>query len=306
VSLDATKKILSNTSMNILEKEDEAIWFLGDRVFKFSIDEDFIADRIKRLQFLPDDIFPQIIGHRKNMYVYKRVDGKIFGRVIDRKLVNELLDEIKCELWDERAEGDRERTTRASLDTFYRKKTIGRVQKFLADHEMVDKKEYINGCLSLPVMDAIGNIDWESIVSKAIISRYHGDFHNENILFDGADFTLLDWRQNFGDSNELEFGDAYYDLAKFYHGLIVSHSEVAKGNFSVSWSDGARIDISRPLVLVEAEKDFISWLEKHEFDVKHVKLLTALIFLNIAPLHEREYGKFLFYLGRYLLSQCQN
>ena len=52
---------------------------------------------------------------------------------------------------------------------------------------------------------------------------------------------------------------------------------------------------------MENEVDFLSYLNEKGYDVFRVKLLTALIFINIAPLHHDPYAKLLFYLGKYSL-----
>ena len=52
---------------------------------------------------------------------------------------------------------------------------------------------------------------------------------------------------------------------------------------------------------VENEKQFFDFLTSQGYNVYKVKLLTSLIFLNIAPLHHYPYSKMLFYLGKEML-----
>ena len=40
------------------------------------------------------------------------------------------------------------------------------------------------------------------------------------------------------------------------------------------------------------------FIEKKGYDLKKVKVLTSLVWLNMAPLHEPRMGRFLFYLGK--------
>ena len=114
----------------------------------------------------------------------------------------------------------------------------------------------------------------------------------------------MDWRQNFGALGK-EYGDVYYDLAKFLHGLIVSHDIVSKNGFYYKQEKDGKIfiDIDRPFVNVESEQVLHEWCSHQDYDFEHIKLLTALIYLNICGLHEYPYSGFLFYLGRYLLSK---
>ena len=148
-------------------------------------------------------------------------------------------------------------------------------------------------------------VRWDMLCDDPYATAFHGDFHNENILIDSnGDPILIDWRQNFGKGN-LEIGDAYYDLAKFNHGLIVSHGMVHRDLFSVDYSDSKNVtvDIHRPSILVDAEQDYYKWLNNNRFDIERVKILTALIYLNVAALHEFPYSMYLYYLGKRLLHK---
>ena len=54
---------------------------------------------------------------------------------------------------------------------------------------------------------------------------------------------------------------------------------------------------------IECERFFNNWLLENKYDVKKVNIMTALIYLNIAPLHHQNYDEFLFALGYYLLDK---
>ena len=58
-----TRLSFSKTSNhNILEKQGESIWFVKDKVIKYSHDKIFIKNRIKRAEILKD-FTPKIINH---------------------------------------------------------------------------------------------------------------------------------------------------------------------------------------------------------------------------------------------------
>ena len=40
------------------------------------------------------------------------------------------------------------------------------------------------------------------------------------------------------------------------------------------------------------------WIVDNDYDLDKVKLITALIFLNMSPLHEREFGDLLFFKSK--------
>ena len=68
-----------------MEKENEAIWFVGKKVIKFSADNIFIKNRVKRTRYLKGFI-PDIELSKRNMYSYLKVEGDILSEIIDDKL----------------------------------------------------------------------------------------------------------------------------------------------------------------------------------------------------------------------------
>ena len=49
---------------------------------------------------------------------------------------------------------------------------------------------------------------------------------------------------------------------------------------------------------VEFEVYFNEWILKNNYDLKKVKILCSLIYLNIAPLHHNPYSQLLFFHGK--------
>lgn len=291
---------------NILEKPDEAIWFIDNRVIKFHIDEKFISDRVKRFKtFLSDQQknsgikIPELISYSKNTYTYKREDGVVASKVINPVIFKNILDKFFCK--DNILELSDEEKLAVYTD-FYKNKTNSRINKFCAERNCKDDLVRINGLDCLPAMLLIDLIDWEYLSKNGIFTQhYHGDFHLENILVQNNNFVMLDWRQNFGKS---EYGDMFYDLAKMWHSLIVNHNMVCNERFTIRKEKEIFIDIDRTFVDTECEtvlKDFISSFLNDE-SIKQSRLLTALIFLNIAACHIGLYSDFLFYLGKYMIN----
>lgn len=303
-SLSIAKNKYNNPNYNILEKENEAIWFHNGNVFKFHIDKSFISDRTKRTKFLGIGTTPQIIHTDDNVYVYKQVEGKILSKVIDNNTVDLVLNKMESEIWSKRA-GEEIVNLKENLEKFYRQKTMERVHYYFNRFEASDKPTIINGRKCPPVFDQLKNLDWDFLYQNAKISRFHGDFHSENILInDQNNVILLDWRQNFGGLG-LEFGDVNYDLAKFLHGLLVSHRQVDMGHFSVEKkkNDTLHINILIPFCNLQAISILKNFCLVNGYNYRSVEILTGLIFLNICALHEYPYSEFLFYLGRYLLQE---
>ena len=177
-------------------------------------------------------------------------------------------------------------------------KTLERVRQLYDTFEIADADETINGVRTPRLMDILNDIDWDWL-SDGIPARFHGDLHFENVIYShrSGKFTLLDWRQDFG--GNLSTGDVYYDLAKIYHGLIMSHSVVRRNQFRVRRSEaGVEFDFQRLPILVECEAVFKEFLGQQDFDEKKVTVMMYLVFLNIAPLHHHPYSLLLYYLGK--------
>ena len=288
-------------SPNILDKANEAIWFVDDRVIKFSDDQKFIANRVKRVDELKGFV-PVVTDYRVNMYRYKKVSGKVLSEVVTLPLFERLLENsknfwIKKQLSPALAQDFRDTCMR-----FYRDKTFERVALFYKNFSRQDSVEAINGIEMSKLDTLLNGIDWDWL-ADGLAGRFHGDFHFENILWNATDrhFTFLDWRQDFG--GDLSTGDIYYDFAKLLHGLIISHELIAGDFYSVDWqADEINYDFHRKQILVECERHFGDWLEMEGYDKKKVWVLTALIYLNIAALHHHPYSLLLFSLGKTMLN----
>jgi len=107
---------------------------------------------------------------------------------------------------------------------------------------------------------------------------------------------LIDWRQDF--AGDLEVGDVYYDLAKLNHNLNINHDIVNRDLFDSS-KDNCYILINSKLN--ECKGALHSFIIKNGYDLKKVKILTSIIWLNMAPLHEHPFNDFLFSFGKYNL-----
>jgi len=305
-SLNKTRIIYQKKNEpNILDKENESIWFVGKSVIKFSSDKKFIKNRVLRSRIL-GRYTPKVIFKRKNMYKYKSVDGKILSEVITLPLFGKLLNECKKFWKKEKLSKKNEAKFIKTCRFFYENKTKERVKQFYRNFNKKDKKEKINGELMPSLNDLFKLIDWDAI-SEGLAGRFHGDLHFENILWNNKNkkFTFIDWRQDFG--GNLQVGDIYYDLAKLLHGLIVSHQIIIKNKFSINWSS-KEIDfkLQRKKILIQCEKYLEEWCLINKIDISKIRIITSIIFLNIAALHHYPYSLLLYSLGKKLLNKELN
>ena len=191
---------------------------------------------------------------------------------------------------------------------FYKNKTFERVDYYFERFNLQDNnREVINGERSNSIKSILKNLDWDWL-SDGIPVRFHGDLHFENILvpkdnaFHTPPFLFVDWRQDF--SGDLKIGDIYYHFAKIFHGLIISHELIDKNLFEFKRNmNEINYDFLIKNINLDCQKIFIKWLGENNYDVDKVKVLTALIFLNIAGLHHHPYSHLLFSLGKKMLGE---
>lgn len=273
----------------ILDKLDESIFIFNDFVIKFFSNTEIIKNRVKRANVLKG-LVPDIIESTNNFYKYKKAKGHTFSESVNKNKFKLFLDWASNNLWNKKESIDFNKKCK----NFYYHKTLKRIDDYLIQNK--DNKNIINGCQIPPINDLISKIDFDYI-SNGIPSNFHGDFILDNVIENGNNFTLIDWRQDF--SGDLEIGDIYYDLAKLNHNLTVNHDIVNKGLYG---TDGENYYILTNSTLNECKKILHEFIIKNGYDLNKVEILTALIWINMSPLHDHPFNDFLFNYGKYCLS----
>jgi len=138
-----------------------------------------------------------------------------------------------------------------------------------------------------------------------VYTLFHGDLQFDNIIYcpETEKFTYIDWRESFGGSTAA--GDIYYDLAKLYGGCIIPYN-LMKDENSIKLSEGSTVvEYSYKVTnsLQHFRVDYEKWLIANGFDLTKVKLVTALIYLNMSPLHDEKFGKMLWFKSLQLFDE---
>ncbi|HYV33983.1 MAG TPA: hypothetical protein VE973_04010, partial [Candidatus Limnocylindria bacterium] len=298
-ALNNARKRLGEHLVN-LDKPEEATYIFEDSVIKFMSDPQVVSDRVKREESLKG-LVPQMQGATEHFYKYRFSVGKLYSRVVTPKDFSNFLLWTDTNLWKEEKEATAEEFKKICLD-FYEAKTKKRIQQFYDTTGMQDMELVINGEEILPLSQLLEQVDFNKL-SDGKQTGFHGDFILDNIIRTPDGYTLLDWRQNFG--GLLKGGDMYYDLAKLNHNLTVNHDIVFSNLFTLKVR-GSTItcDILRSDNLLNCQKLLWEFILKKGLDLKKVKLLTSLIWLNSAPLHHHPYNLFLHYFGRLNLHKA--
>jgi thiamine kinase-like enzyme len=170
------------------------------------------------------------------------------------------------------------------FERFYRDKTISRVNAYLGRARCAERE--VNHLMNL-----LGHVPW-STLKQGVPVLFHGDLQLDNIIVDHhGDFRLIDWRQDF--SGSLESGDLYYDFAK----LLASIQVNFRGFIGFSHLS---------LEPVANHEQLVHVLKTHAcemgLDFDRVRLISSLIYLNMAGLHEPPSCHALYFLGTEMLE----
>lgn len=306
-SYSETDKNFSGSGFNFNKgRGDEFIYFVNSRVIKFFADSAIAANRSLRAKTCLDGLCPPIENQRPHFYSYKKVDGQALYTVLNAQIVKDFFRWAKAHLWKKRELSESQQAEfREACERFYRVKTMDRLRAFYEKTGVEDEAHFINGVATPPLTDLLARIDWHYITAGTP-SNFHGDLQFDNVLVKRDEathlnkFILLDWRHDFGGLTDT--GDVYYDLAKLYGGMIISYQMIKDGHFSFDMS-GSSVYYSFLVKnnLIEAREEYEAFLAQNNYDVKKIRLITALIFLNMAPMHHDPFDLMLYFLGKSML-----
>jgi dTDP-glucose pyrophosphorylase len=300
--MNEAKSQLDKGEIHVLDKLGESIFKVNGKIIKFFYDEVVCNNRISRNIYL-EGIVPKITSSAKNFYSYDFVKGDLYANVANNSNFPDFLDWAKQNLWKETDAVSKEKLKELCLD-FYFNKTEKRLSDFYVSRGVEDSTEIINGEEVPKISTMLSQINKDELCDTSP-TLFHGDFILDNVLkVNKENYILIDWRQDF--AGELIAGDKYYDLGKLAHNLVVNHEIVDHNHFYVKKDNqGAiTINIHRLQSLVDCELKLFEWIRNNGYDIRKVKILRAVIWLNMSPLHHHPFDLFLYYFGKYNLYQA--
>lgn len=286
-------KNLYKCKYTVLDKNNESICFFSNCVIKFFSNKETCLNRVKRGNMLYP-LTPKIIEYKDNFIKMELINGELMSDLKTHGEILNLLTWAKEHLW---------KPTNINIENFneickkfYLNKTMKRVEM------MLDKTRdytFINNVKIGSIYDLFDKLDFNTLFTENY-SHFHGDFILDNIIKTKYDYKLLDWRQDFG--GELYNGDKYYDLAKLRHNIIFNHENISNHLYSIKLKDNnVIVDLKCNYTLINQLTDFDNFVLDNKLDLKKIKILTAIIWLNMSPLHEYPLNEFLFNFGKYNL-----
>lgn len=286
-----------------LDKLDEELYVLDDHVIKYFHNPSSISGRVERAKRLGSTI-PEIVQHSTNYYKYKFAAGRdLFKLKEPDKVMHNLLNYAETNLWtDIKLEAFQLAEFKEICKNFYYDKTVSRLMKLHDKLGIKDEGQIINDTFVPALGRMFLNINWDYL-SDGLPGNFHGDWNFSNIVYDMSEgFKFLDWRQDFG--GLIDYGDRYYDFAKMYHSFLLPHPSIKDNKFYIrKINDTIKTFIEVPVSLERCNDIFMDFLASKGYDAHKVKLLTAIVLLNMSPLHEAPLDEYLYYYGKYYLHK---
>ena len=280
------------SNYHVIEKNNESLCFLDNKVIKFINDSEINKKRALRCQYLYP-LTPKILGYSDNFISMELIDGKILSNCYENRIIYNLLTWSKKYLWNEKVVNP---TYIDCCKRFYITKTLDRLSKL---DFLENEKNIINGLKCEKIFKFIKEIP-ENLLVNDTFTKFHGDFILDNIIKTTDSFKLIDWRHEF--DKELYYGDIYYELAKLRHNIIFNHSNILNNLFEIEYKNAEVIvDLKCNYFLIQQLNDFEKFVNENNYDINKIKIITSIIWLNMSPLYDGKLSEFLFYFGKYNL-----
>ena len=294
-------KLITKFENQNLIKNDEFTYIYEGFVYKYNKEEGVIKNKIHRAKKLKN-IVPEIKSESKNFFSYKYVEGSLLSHENNLEIFHNFLDYCKGDVFKSLKLNDIDKNEfQKSCNNFYKVKTFERLKLYWSNSGFDDKSLNINGLFCKSISKCLEEIDW-NYLSAGIPYNFHGDLQPENIIHKNKRFYFIDWRESFGDS--IDIGDVYYDLAKLDHALLLSGENVRKKFFNFNMEEKkATVSFKIDNYLLDYQNALDSFILENNYDLKKVKILSSLIYLNISPLYDGDYSNFLYLLGQFKLNK---
>ena len=300
--LNKTKEYFNDKPLSLYKVTSEITYKLDNNFLKFNPSKKNISDKSKRAKEL-NGLIPPNFQNTENFISYKWEPGKTLYEWDSLPLYNKFLDKLSSNIRMSKTKNGDE----ATFNDFYVDKTKSRMDKFI---DRFGKKYFtqsftINGVKRPSFENIMDKIDLTSLYDNPLYSLFHGDLQFDNIVYNDEEdkFTYIDWRESFG--GDTSGGDIYYDLAKMYGGTLIPYNLAKLPNF-VSLNEGLSFidySYSKSDNLTKFVNLYKNWIIKEGWNWKKIKLITAIIFLNMSPLHDEKFGKMLWFKSLELFDE---
>lgn len=290
-------------------KPNELFYNDNGQIIKFWPNQKSAEKRVLRAECNPSAM-PANVRQSGPFLIHDYAKGEIVYDQYTLELFDKMLDWCKRSLWKPAPPSDNSDIDHLAIcRKFYYDKTMERVNMFRAKYPAWSEPCVVNGVEVDTIDHYLDQVDWAYLCSEHSWTFIHGDLHFDNTVYDPnayiaeprGKFTAIDWRTDFG--GEL-YGDQYYDLAKMLGGLHLNYKDIKSENYGYKESnDYATLDIPSVHDVRQYESVLQAWVEANGLEWRKVKLIVPLIYLNMSPLHEAPFDKFLMSLAQLHFSK---
>lgn len=290
-----------NETAASLVKPNEIFYHDNQLIIKYFADEQMAQNRANRALSnqvcMPDQV--RAVGH---FLMHRWVNGSNLYQQLTLDLFDQLLIWCEQQLWQQPISVDAAECRQRAAQ-FYRAKTLERLDQFRVKYTDWSECLTVNGRDVNTIDYYLERLDWVNLIEHTQWRFIHGDLQFDNIIYDAdlEKFTAIDWRTDFaGDI----YGDLYYDLAKLLGGIRLSYLRVRQGQVGYQEAAGsASIEFLPVDSSDQYERRLEQWVLEHDLDWRKVLDLVPLIYLNMSPLHEAPFDKYLVALAQWYWSQ---
>jgi choline kinase len=279
---------------NSFVKPDELFYHDNGKVIKYFTKESHVYNRLVRANANPNCV-PENIKAVGNFLIHDWAPGDIMYNQLSPLLFKDMLNWCESKVWIKAEDSPINYQT---CQKFYKDKTLERLNQFRVKYTDWSECCVVNRREVDSIESYLNQIDWDWLCEKREWSWVHGDLHFDNTIFDPTlnKFTAIDWRTDFAG---LAYGDMYYDLAKMLGGIWLNYRLVKNNELEYT----ERVDYATLKIPSVENADLYedilrSWVQQRGLDWKKVKTLVPIIYLNMSPLHEAPFDKFLIALAQ--------
>lgn len=290
---------------DILDKNDQAIFVIGNKVIKFFARDNVVRDLITHYESIKKFTQP-ITFYNDNFICYDFIFAKNSIDKMNPIRFKEMMENFyQNGLWENK-ELKYKKEFDWSKEKFYIDKNIDRINQYKELYnENEDKDIYVNDILIPAEFTAERLIrmikdlpEWDMIRP----TNWHGDFVLDNILYDEAfnKYILLDWRPNF--INIVDCGDCLYDFGKMLHNIGFNFSSCYNDQYNII-ENGNRIYLSilGNLNVYQCKDVLKEFIAEHypEIRFEFIELICGLCWISMSSLYYlNPISKWLFYMGK--------
>lgn len=284
IKIDKDRGILTKTSENVEKFVGEIKWYL-----KLPSDIKYVRPRIFNYSTEYNGPFISM-----EYYAYHTLHELFLYGDLSKKQWTDIFARIEFVLKDFSRYSVSDVNIQEALEDIYLTKTIQRIEQihtderfasFFTNNIKVNKNIYrsLNDIATI-----LKEMIPEMLYDVERLSIIHGDLCFSNIMVDSnySFVKLIDPRGKFGKYDI--YGDSRYELAKLFHSIDGKYDFIIKDLFSVVYTDGCNIEYQ----IHDRQREYSLYhmfLESFRSNIgknlKKIRLIEALLFLSMIPLH---------------------